>query len=495
MILHRILCFVAFMAIGVLQDGYGQAQQQRSQQQRSPSGLFELSVPGNTESSLARLSPEVLVIQDISGNITRYKRFPKYDTADGTLQGYSSREAQQVIRWPVDNAGRMQIGTLQRGRIEFVWSKMTIAPSTLPDLETNEMVMPEPVMGLQPTQEILPSMTAVHLAAGNVSGRQFLTMQGSNRFGFASQAAGVESAWYITPVSYNIVRLQQRSGANWLAIGIGNGSRRASNGYPVSLLPIQNGVEQLWQIQNMANGGYCFESLMYPGFGLTCIPNRGLSLQPITFDPWQLWWPSAPTFVLPQIQYRTVQQQVIANPSLPPVFANITNTHSDTLVVLLADRRNPSSLKKLKIAAGKSERIQMDRDPGATIVETFETMDGFGNWQQQQFSTTIPANVLYDISVYEEFLQSIAIDRTGTSPNPIEDVNYQPRSIGFFLVPPGDALSEESEIDAYQIAMSAQNPGSVRRLSQRDLELGNKGPANDPLKDLLKQFRKQRGSF
>jgi hypothetical protein len=338
-------------------------------------------------------------------------------------------------------------------------------------------------------------MTAVHLAAGNVSGRQFLTMQGSNRFGFASQAAGVESAWYITPVSYNIVRLQQRSGANWLAIGIGNGSRRASNGYPVSLLPIQNGVEQLWQIQNMANGGYCFESLMYPGFGLTCIPNRGLSLQPITFDPWQLWWPSAPTFVLPQIQYRTVQQQVIANPSLPPVFANITNTHSDTLVVLLADRRNPSSLKKLKIAAGKSERIQMDRDPGATIVETFETMDGFGNWQQQQFSTTIPANVLYDISVYEEFLQSIAIDRTGTSPNPIEDVNYQPRSIGFFLVPPGDALSEESEIDAYQIAMSAQNPGSVRRLSQRDLELGNKGPANDPLKDLLKQFRKQRGSF
>jgi hypothetical protein len=220
-----------------------------------------------------------------------------------------------------------------------------------------------------------------------------------------------------------------------------------------------------------------------------------LSLQPITFDPWQLWWPSAPTFVLPQIQYRTVQQQVIANPSLPPVFANITNTHSDTLVVLVADRRNTSSLKKLKIAAGKSERIQMDRDPGATIVETFETMDGFGNWQQQQFNTTIPANVLYDISVYEEFLQSIAIDRTGTSPNPIEDVNYQPRSIGFFLVPPGDALPEESEIDAYGMAMSAQNPGSVRRLSQRDLELGNKGPANDPLKDLLKQFRKQRGSF
>lgn len=495
MITQRIVCFVAFTAIGMVQNGFGQFQPQGSQQYRSPSGLFELSVPGSTESSLARLSTEALVIQDPSGNITRYKRFPKYDTADGTLQGFSSREAQQVIRWPVDNAGRMQIGTLQRGRIEFVWSKMTIATSTLSGLETDQMVRPEPAAGSQPTEEILPPMTAVHLAAGNVSSRQFLTMQGSNRFGFASQAAGVESAWYITPVSNNIVRLQQRSGENWLAIGIGNGSRRAINGYPVSLLPIQNGVEQLWQIQNMANGGYCFESLMYPGFGLTCIPDRGLSLQPITFDPWQLWWPSAPTFVLPQIQYRTVQQQVIANSSLPSVVANIMNTHSDTLVVLVADHRNVSRVKKLKIASGKSERIQMDRDPGATIVETFETMDGFGNWQQQQFQTTIPANVLYDISVYEEFLQSIAIDRTGTSPNPIEDVNYQPRSIGFFLVPPGDALPEESEIDAYQIAMSAQNPGSVRRLSQRDLELDSKGPANDPLKDLLKQFRKQRGSF
>jgi len=490
MTLKLTLCFVVLTATCIAQRAFGQIEFQRAE-----TGLFELTVPGVAEPSLAQLSPDALVIQDPSGNVTNYKRLTRYDTSDGTLLGYSSREARQVIRWPIDNNGRMQIGSLQRDKIVFVWSKMTITSSTSNQIETNAIDVPNPVSGLEPIDEILPPMIAVHLAAGNDSGRQFLTMQGSNRFGFASQAAGAESAWYITPVSNNVVRLQQWNRDNWMAIGIGNGMRRANNSFPVSLLPIQNGVEQLWRIQNRSTGGYCFESLMHPGFGLTCIPNLGLSLQPITYDPWQLWWPSTPTFVLPQPQFRTVQQQVISNGPLSPATVNIVNTHSDTLVVLVADRRNVSNMKKMRIAPGKSERMQIERESGATIVETFETMDGFGNWQQQQFNTAIPPNVLYDISVYEEFLQSIAIDRTGTSPNPIEDVNYQPRSIGFFLVPPGDELPEVAEIDAYQVAIDTQNPGGVRRFSQREMEQNSNAPVNDPLKDLLKQFQKQRGSF
>jgi hypothetical protein len=122
-------------------------------------------------------------------------------------------------------------------------------------------------------------------------------------------------------------------------------------------------------------------------------------------------------------------------------------------------------------------------------------MDAFGNWNQQQYNTPIPPTVLYDISVYEEFLQSIAIDRTGKSPNPIEDVNYQPRSIGFFLVPPGDELPEVAEIDAYRIAEDSQNPGAVRRLNPRDLQKNNATPSADPLRELLNKFQKQRAAF
>jgi len=501
------------------------------------SGTFELSVQGLSEPSIATVNPNELVVKDPAGNITRYQRSARHDTADQQLIGFSSRQAQQVIRWPIANSGRMQIGSLKNGQIEFAWSKMTVSNSQLtavpipsgdilpPGLETpragrmrgGAATTNGPIGGLQN----LPSMTAMHLAVGNPNDRQYLGMRGGNQFGFFNQATGAESAWYIAPVSDNIVRLQQRHQNDWLAIGLGSApdgfarssrlshrkgafgggafsgrtSPQSTTGFPISLLPIHNGADQLWRIQTAQGlGGYCFESVLYPGMALTCIPNQGLTMQNMTYDPWQVWWPQTPTFALPQPQFRTVNHQIIPNPQLRPVSARIMNTHSDTLVVLIADRRHSQSMQKLRIPSRGSELIHMDRDPGGTIVETVETMDAFGNWNQQQFRTPIPPTVLYDISVYEEFLQSIAIDRTGKSPNAIEDINYQPRSIGFFLVPPGDELPEVAEIDVYRIAEDSQNPGAVRRLSPRDLQKSD-ATSTDPLKDLLNQFQKKRAAF
>ena len=515
------------------------------------SGTFELSLQGLAEPSIATVTPNELAVRDPAGKITRYQRSPRYDTADHQLLGYSSRQAQQVIRWPTINSGRMQIGTLQNGQIQFAWSKMTVTHSQQPDsrIPSTDLLPPgfeSPLTGRAGNNAFsggqvgnlqnLPGMSAMHLSVGNPNDRQFLSMRGGNQFGFNSQVSGADSAWYITPVSDNIVRLQQRHQNDWLAIGLGNapdefarssrlnhrigafgggafsggalggalgggvlgggGNRRSNTPFPITLQPIHNGADQLWRIQTVQGvSGYCFESVLYPGMGLTLIPNQGLSLQNITYDPWQMWWPQTPTFALPQPQFRTVQHQVIANPPLRRVSARILNSHSETLLVLVADRRHAQSMQKLRIPARGSELVQLERDPGGTIVETVETMDSFGNWNQQQFNTPIPPTVLYDISVYEEFLQSIAIDRTGTSPNPIEDINYQPRSIGFFLVPPGDELPEVAVIDAYRIAEDAQNPGAVRRLSPRDLPKANAAPAADPLKDLLNKFQKQRAAF
>ena len=514
------------------------------------SGTFELSLQGLADPSIATVTPNELAVRDPVGKITRYQRSPRYDTADHQLLGYSSRQAQQVIRWPTANSGRMQIGTLQNGQIQFAWSKMTVTNSQQPDtsISSRDLLPPgfeTPLTGRTGNNALsggqvgnlqnLPGMSAMHLSVGNPNERQFLSLRGGSQFGFNNQASGAESTWYITPVADNIVRLQQRHQNEWLAIGLGNapdefarssrlnhrsgafggvfsggalggalgggalggnGSRRSNVPFPVGLQPIHNGADQLWKIQTVQGvGGYCFESVLYPGMGLTCIPNQGLSLQNITYDPLQMWWSQTPTFALPQPQFRTVQHQMVANPPLRPVSARLLNSHSDTLLVLVADRRHSQSIQKLRIPARGSELVQLERDPGGTIVETVETMDAFGNWNQQQFNTPIPPTVLYDISVYEEFLQSIAIDRTGTSPNPIEDINYQPRSIGFFLVPPGDELPEVAVIDAYRIAEDSQNPGAVRRLSPRDLQKANAAPAADPLKDLLNKFQKQRAAF
>ncbi len=512
------------------------------------SGTFELSAQGLSQPSIATVTLNELVVRDPAGTVTRYQRSPRYDTADQQLLGYSSRQAQQVIRWPTSNSGRMQIGSLQNGQVQFAWSKMNVSnpQQPAPGIPSADLLPPSfdtPIPGRvlngnsvndqAGNIQNMPSMTAMHLSVGNSSDRKFLGMRGNSQFGFTNQVSGADSAWYIAPVSDNIVRLQQRYQNEWLAIGLGNapdGIARSSrlnhrNGafgggafgggafpaggsfggnaglrsntpFPISLMPIHNGADQLWRIQTIqGNSGYCFESVLYPGMGLTYIPNQGLSLQNITFDPWQVWLPQAPTFALPQPQFRTVQHQLVANPPLRAASAKITNSHSDTLLVMVADRRHSQSIQKLRIPARGSEVIQLERDPGGTIVETVETLDAFGNWNQQQFNTPIPPSVLYDISVYEEFLQSIAIDRTGKSPNPIEDINYQPRSIGFFLVPPGNELPEVAEIDAYRIAADSQNPGVVRRLNSRDLQKANAVPATDPLKDLLNKFQKQRAAF
>ncbi len=495
-------------------------------------GSFELLAQGLSEPSIATVTPNELVVRDPVGNITRYQRSARHDTADQQLLGYSSRQAQQVIRWPASNTGRMQIGSLKNGQIEFAWSKMTISKSRESSvaLPGGDILPPGfetplagrmrsgavPNSGSAQSLQSLPNMTAMHLSVGNPNERQYLGVRGANQLGFLNQATGADSAWYISPVSDNIVRLQQRHQNDWLAIGIGNvpdgfarsdglshrfgafggGARFQSNvRFPISLLPIHNGADQLWRIQTVQGlAGYCFESLLYPGMALTCIPNQGLTLQFMNYDPWQVWWPQTPTFALPQPQFRTVQHQVVPNPQLRPVAARIVNTHSDAIVVLIADRRHNQSTQKLRISSKGSELVQLERDPGGTIVETVETMDAFGNWNQQQFKTPIPPTVLYDISVYEEFLQSIAIDRTGKSPNVIEDINYQPRSIGFFLVPPGDELPEVAEMDAYRIAEESGNPGAVRRLSPRDLQK-TEAASTDPLKDLLKQFQKKRAAF
>jgi hypothetical protein len=105
------------------------------------------------------------------------------------------------------------------------------------------------------------------------------------------------------------------------------------------------------------------------------------------------------------------------------------------------------------------------------------------------------------VSVYEEFLQSIAIDRTGKSPNVIEDINYQPRSVGFLLLPPGDQLQDNSVLDVYRAAADSKNPGAVRKLSPSDYNNSSSSkpssavPSSDPLNDLLKQLQGKRGAF
>jgi hypothetical protein len=342
------------------------------------------------------------------------------------------------------------------------------------------------------------SMTAMHLAAGEPGRRIYLQSNAQGALFLARQPIGLESAWYIVPVAQDMVRIQQSISNRWFALGIDPiGARNPGPmGTPVGFFPIGNSAQQLWRIASINAGGYLIENVGIPGVWLTCGQSGGLWLQPLVQTPYQVWWPQHPSFPLPVPQYRNVSEQVVPNPPLPPAKLRVNNTHAETLFILLSDRRMPNQLTKLRIPARGSETVTLERDAGGTVVQTVEVADALGNWDRFEYRIPVPANILYDMSVYEEFLQSIAIDRTGKSPNVIEDVNYQPRSVGFFLLPAGDALPESGSIDAYGAAVGANNPGAVRRIPSKDLpNSSSQQPPPDPLKDMLDKLQSKRGKF
>ena len=526
--LSLFLCAICFALCSIASEGNAQS-------------VFVLKIPDGQYSSvsqnqsIASISDEQLVVQDAAGGVTTYTRLRRYDTPDGQFIAYASREAQRVIQWPVANRGAMRIGTLQNGRIEFTPSRMSVfsADSNVGQVLGSQGLGSQGLgsqgLGNRPPNEQpmvfdegqvsspagYPSML---LATGEPNSRSFLRANWSQGavaasgggVQFVSQANDPQAAWMITPVGGDMVRVQQAVGNQWAALGVdprdvqgfGNGvlAQRGARAQ-IRFSAVNNSFAQLWRIEQQFGGGYCFESVAMPGFGMTCIPNQGLWLQPLVYSPWQIWWAQQPSFNVSMPQYRIANEQIVPNPPLGPISLRVANTHSEAIVVLLADRRNPNAPRKLRIPAGGSEVLVLERDSGATINQTTEFVDGFGNWDRREYQIPVPPLVLYDVSVYEEFLQSIAIDRTGKSPNVIEDINYQPRSVGFLLLPPGDQLQDNSVLDVYRAAADSKNPGAVRKLSPSDYNNSSSSkpsstvPSSDPLNDLLKQLQGKRGAF
>lgn len=480
--------------------------------------IYSLTIPGGVKPSTAIVEDRAILIRDTEGVETFYRRDEKFDAEGGYWQGFYSSDARQAIQWPQSNQGPMRIGTLNENRQwTFRTSQMSIGEDQtavkpiLPNAnnirrkpDSRPPLPPRPQSPLSPIQnepDLLPDVPSstlshehnqapipVQLAMGDSSRRRFLAATASGSLKLVPQSTLSQQSWNIVPLANGLARVQLWDNNDWMAIGFPHG-----NTAPL-LYPISNNADQLWRIHPCpgAPGSYSLESLIYPGQALTFL-NQSIVLSPIIYSPFQQFWPVAPPISAIQPLYRSVAQNVIPNPQLPPIDVALTNTHSDTLVVLVADRRSGGEFQKFKIASRGSELVQFERDSGATLVETFETRSFNGLWDRRESRTAIPPAPIYDISVYEEFLQSIAIDRTGSSPNPIEDVNYQPRSIGLFLVPPGNQLAANESIDVYATAVAAKNPGAVRRFDQKEYE--HKSPASDPLKDILKEFQGRRAAF
>ena len=177
---------------------------------------------------------------------------------------------------------------------------------------------------------------------------------------------------------------------------------------------------------------------------------------------------------------RLISKEVIPNPPLEPVTLEMSNSHTEEIWVLVADLRTPAQGRKFKIPAGKSASVKLDRDSGSTIVEQWEIMTPRGATIEERVAE-VPPQQLYDISVYELFVQSVSIDRTQAGRGRVDNVNRVPKSVGLINVP-GGAEFKGGKTQIYKHA-KGRNPGAVRKIDPANWR--DSVPQDDALRGLL----------
>jgi len=291
-------------------------------------------------------------------------------------------------------------------------------------------------------------------------------------------AARSDQYWIVSPVDQGLVRLHRAAGGGLWSLAAGAG------GGPLRLEPSAREPRQLWRLVSYGQT-VRLDSVAYPGRSLAGGADGLVTLERTSGAAAQQWYAdfAPPPLPQPLPLIRLARQEVVPRAELAPAVVALKNSHRNDLVVVVGDLRPGRAPTELKIPAGGEVQVRLARDAGATLRETYELRSRLGVLEQQRYVTEIPPATLYDISVYERFLQSIAIDRTGKSPEAVEDVNYQPRSVGIFPVPAGDALPRQAQIDVWRQARAAGNPGGVRPLASREQE----PQAADPLQRLLEE--------
>lgn len=458
---------------------------------------FELVAPQLNLKSQAIMTADSLQVTDTEGQVTRYTRDSRFDSGDGAWLGFYSRRASQIVRWPAAHTGPMQIGTLRGGSIEYRQSQMTIRSMDPPLRVVDRPVLPPvPGAGSLLAELAVSKLFDVISRGGRRGDAQMLRIASYDSQGApwvlsrgrgldlscVNSGSGVGADWWVAPAGNGYVRVETYDSGRVYAVGAG----RAGS---LSLLPLSQQPQQLWRVGGAGrmDKRFILENVAYPG---NCLAHQGtgrVALQPINYLPNQMWMPyvspAVPSF---QPFWRSVSTEIVPNAPLPPVEVTLENNHRYALVLLLGDSRQGDSFEQIRVEPGSSKGIALERDSGATIVETIEIRSPAGVWDRQQLVTAIPPRSFYDLSVYEEHLQSIAIDATGKSPHPIEDVNYVPKSVGWLPLPAGPDLPTAVRLDVYRRAKAANNPGAVRRMDPKQFD---KQPDENPLESILQRFQ------
>lgn len=191
------------------------------------------------------------------------------------------------------------------------------------------------------------------------------------------------------------------------------------------------------------------------------------------------------------MQSIVLDSRIVPRDPLPPVTIKLLNTASREIRVTVIDRVQADQAKRIRIAPGTTAPLLVQRDAGADRVRRVLTFAPDGSQITREFSTPIEPAPRYELIVHEWRLQSVAIDRTGKSPNVIEDTQFQGRGLGRFELPPGDQLTGGS-MDVVRVALQAGNQGAVAPLLDDQQNADPLRPVS-PLEKMLLEQQKARG--
>ena len=186
----------------------------------------------------------------------------------------------------------------------------------------------------------------------------------------------------------------------------------------------------------------------------------GLGLDPF-MQGYAGWW-RRPQSIL-------VDHVVVPNPPLPPARLKLVNDGRREVQVGIRDLQDSARSRTIRIQPNSSSDVELIRDTGGKRIEQFRVMNPYGSIRTHEVVTEYEPPVRYEFVIHEWAMQSVAIDRTGKSPNVIEDINFQGRGIGRFFLPPGPLL-QSGIIAVHSTALRQQNGGTVPPLvPQEDL--------------------------
>ena len=111
----------------------------------------------------------------------------------------------------------------------------------------------------------------------------------------------------------------------------------------------------------------------------------------------------------------------------------LVNDGRRELQVEIRDLQDQTRTRDIRIQPNSATDIELVRDAGGKRIEQFRVTTPYGYRSTREIVTEFEPAVRYELVVREWAMQSVAIDRTGKSPNVIEDINFQGRGIGRFF--------------------------------------------------------------